>query len=211
MFPGAVSPTRVIQAQRGFGFCVSGQSGIIAAALAQDSVIFAARCSAQAVAAGTDPNAPKQMVLSRLRVAFTTITAFTTPVTAGRRFSLHRASNAGAEISAQTLLVAVKRDSRAPASIVTPIRIANTAGITVGGLTLETDPIAVFDLSHTGAAGGRAEFELTRAQLGAHPECINPGQYLAIKNPVAMDAAGTLNFSVIDCEWEEQRADEQGL
>ncbi len=211
MYPPAGRVQRVIQAQRGFGYCVSGQSGIIAAALAQDSVVFAMRCALQAVAAGTDPNAQKQAVLSRLRFALTTITAFTTPVTAGRRFSLHRASNAGAEISAQTLLVPVKRDSRAPATIVTPIRIANTAGITVGGLTVETDPIAVFDISHSGAAGGRAEFELTRAQLGANPEVLNPGQYLVLKNPVAMDAAGTLNLTIIDCEFHEQRADESGL
>jgi len=207
MYPGALRPVPVIQAQRGFGYCVSGQSGIIAAALAQDSVVFAMRCGLQAIVAGTDPNAQKQSVLARFRCAFTTITAFTTPVTAGRRFSLHRASNAGAEISGQTALVQVKRDSRAPASIVSPIRIANTAGITVGGLTVEADPIAVFDLSHTGAAGGRAEFELTRAQLGAHPECLGVGQYFVVKNSVAMDAAGTLNFTVLDCEWLEQRAD----
>lgn len=211
MFPPSGIVQRVIPSQRGYGYSVAGQSGIIAAALGANNVVFAMRCGAQAVAADTDPNNQKQAVLTRLRFAFTTITAFTTPVTAGRRLALHRASNAGAEISAQTALVQVKKDSRAPASIVTPIRIANTAGITLGGLTLETDPIAVFDLTHAGAAGARAEFELTRAQLGANPEAINPGQYLAIQNPQAMDAAGTWHLTIIDCEWHEQRADEKGL
>lgn len=211
MFPSAGRLQRVIPAQRGFGYCVSGQSGIIAAALAQDAVIFAMRCGLQAVAAGTDPNAQKQAVLTRLRFALTTITAFTAPVTAGRRFALHRASNPGAEIAGGTLLVPVKRDSRAPATIVSPIRIATTAGLTQNGLVVETDPIAVFDIGHAGAAGGRAEFELTRAQLGAAPEALNAGQYLVLKNPVAMDAAGTLNLTIIDCEFIEQRADESGL
>lgn len=211
MYPSGGVPTRVIQSQRGYGYGLCGQSGIIAAALAQDTVVFATKCAAQAVAAGTDPNDQKQVVLARLRLAFTTLTAFTAPIAAARRFTLHRASNAGAEISAGTLLVPVKRDSRAPASIMTPTRIGTTGGITVGGLTLETDPLAVFDLSHIGASGGRAEFDLVRGSLGFNPEALNAGQYLAIKNPVAMDAAGTLQLTIIDLEWHEQRADERGL
>lgn len=211
MFPSAGPATRVIQSQRGFGYCVTGQTGTVAAALAQDTVLFATKCAAQAVAAGTDPNDQKQVVLARLRLAFTTIVAFTAPVSAGRRLTLHRASNAGAEISAGTLLVPVKRDSRAPASIMTPTRIGTTGGITVGGLTLETDPIATFDLAHAGAVGNRVEFDLIRGQLGFNPEALNPGQYLAIKNPIAMDAAGTWQLTIVDCEWHEQRADERGL
>lgn len=211
MFPGATSPIRVIQQQRGFGYGLSGTSGIIAAALGANSVIFATKCAVQAVAANTDANARLQCVIQRMKIAFTCITAFTTPVTAARRLTMHRASNAGAEIGGGVLIVPVKKDTRAPASIMTPTQIGNVAGITVGGLTLEADPLATFDLAHCGNAGQRQDFVLEHAPVMSSPLCLNPGDYLAIQNPVAMDAGGTFQFQILELEWNEMRADEKGL
>jgi hypothetical protein len=101
MHPSLTNPTRVIHHNRGFGYGVAGSSGVIAAALAQDSIVFSILCGPQggAPAAGVVDNR-LSVWFDRLRLAFTTIAAFTTPMTAARRLGLYRATNAGAAVTA---------------------------------------------------------------------------------------------------------------
>ena len=74
-------------------------------------------------------------------------------------------------------------------------RIASTGALTVTGVTYETDPLATISLAHVGAAGAFTEWVWDANQHT--PIVLQPGQLLALRNPVAMDAAGTLylNFS----------------
>lgn len=214
MFPSSAPLLRVAAYNRGHGFSVSGTSGIIAAALAQDSLIFALKCGAQAAAITSDPRGAMSVVVSRIRFALTTLTAFTTPLTAARRFGLYRATNAGAEISGQTDLstsIVKKATTNAAASAVDVCRIANTGAITAGGLVREANPIATIDLAHSGAAGARQEFFMELAAPNGEPLRLMPTQYLVLSNPVAMDAAGTLQLTINELCWSEARDDDKNV
>lgn len=140
MYPSPTNPTRVIPYNRGHGYGVAGMSGIVGAALAQDSVVFALLCGPQA----GESVASKRLgvYLERLRVAFTTIVAFTTPITAGRRLGIYRASGGVAATGGAALGVA-KKDAGAPTSVVADARIATSAALGVAGITREANPIAL--------------------------------------------------------------------
>lgn len=199
MFPATTNPTRVIHHNRGFGFGAAGVSGTIAAALAQDSIVFAMLCGPQA---STSVRDRLSVYLDRLRIAFTTIGAFTTPITAGRRLGIYRASGAVAATGGTALGVA-KKDTNAPTSVVTDVRIASTAALTVAGITREANPIGVLDLTHVGGAGGRQDLIYEMSAAISSEEVIDPGELLVISSPVAMDAAGTWQLSVDECHWIE--------
>lgn len=172
-------------------YAVAGMTGTMAAALAQDAIVFAmfAGPSSDGLAG----------YLEALKLTFQTIVAFTTPITASRRLGIYRAS--GVAATGGAALGVVKKKTGAPASIVTDARIATTAALTVAGITREADPIAFADLVHVGAAGGRAEF-LYEFNPPRTPTTLNPGELLVVSNPVAMDAAGTWQLGV-QVDWRE--------
>jgi hypothetical protein len=82
------------------------------------------------------------------------------------------------------------------------IRIATTGALTVTGITYETEPLEVMTLTHVGAAGAFVEHTFEWNILGGAPLILNAGQVLAVRNPAAMDAAGTWTLGV-DGEWYE--------
>ncbi len=180
-------------------YCASGTTGTIGAALAANSSVFAMRL---------DPTAPRRLFLERLRLQFTTIVAFTTPVTAGRRLSLFRGN--GAAASGGTAMTPVRKSSAygSPSEVETSqggdIRIAAAAALTVTGITFETPPIGEMSLVHVGAAGGFFEQLFEFAPTECAPIWLEPGQLLAVRNPVAFDAAGTWQLAV-KADWHEAR------
>lgn len=190
---------RVVSVPRGNCYAVSGVSGTIGAALGANSSVFAMRL---------DPGAAVTAFLEQVRLSFTTIVAFTTPVTAGRRLSLFRGS--GAAASGGTATPPVSKDSTSATSEFLAanggdIRIASTAALTVTGITYETDPIATLTLVHVGAAGGFVTATWSFHATESAPLILSPGQLLAVRNPAAMDAAGTWQLGV-DVEWTEAAA-----
>lgn len=201
MYPPGGPVERSILVNRGHGYSLSVQSGTIAAALAQDAIVLALR-------ADTATGAEIGMYLECLRLSFQTIVAFTTPVTAGRRLGIYRATNPGAEVSGGTDVVAAirKRDTNAnvPDSKAVLARIASTAGLTVGGLVREAHPLALMDLASVGTAGARLEVTYELSPPKTQEWCLNPGEYLVISNPAAMDAAGTWQLTG-QLSWYEQR------
>jgi len=179
-------------------FCIAEQTGTIAAALAANSCVFAMRMDPGA-------GAGKKAYIKSMRARYTTIVAFTTPVTAGRRLALFRGSGA-ATSGGTAIAVAAPKDTSYPASEFDTasggdIRIASTGALTVTGITFETAPMKIMTLSHVGTAGATQEF-LYELDVRAHPIELNAGQLLAIRNPVAMDAAGTWQMSV-EVDWAE--------
>lgn len=185
--------------QRGNAFSLSSVTGTIAAALAANASIFAMRL---------DPGAGnKKACIERVRITFTCMVAFTTPLTAGRRLAIYRGS--GANASGGTALATVaKKHSASGASEIEAAqggdaRISTTGALTVTGITYETNEFATMSLVHVGNAGNFFEeiFEFNASESA--PIILEPGQLLAIRNPQAMDAAGTWQASV-RIDWYEE-------
>lgn len=201
VFAESTSAARVTQIHRGVGFSAAGTTGTIAAALAANSSVFAMRL---------DPSSAVNAFIHRVRLQFTTIVAFTTPLTAGRRLELYRGSGATPSGGTAIAIATPKRSSNANSEFNSAlggdIRIASTGALTVTGITFETVPFAVMPLIHVGAAGNftDAVFELAAAETGQALQ-LEPGQLLAVRNPVAMDAAGTWQLSA-QVHWTEATA-----
>lgn len=181
---------RTVVVARGVGHAITGITGTMAAALGANSSIFIARL---------DPSAAVRAYIDRIRIQWTTLTAFTTPATAGRRIAIFR--GAGATPSGGTLLPPVQKHSALATSEFLnanggDARIATTAALTVTSITFETDPIATISLTQLGAAAAYAEWILDFGDSVSAPIVLEPGQLIAIRNPVAMDAAGTFQMVV---------------
>jgi len=197
---GGINAARTVILPRGNGFAISSTTGTIAAALSASSSIFAMRLS---------PTSSVNAFIERIRIEFTTIAAFTTPVTAGRRLSVFRGSGAGT--SGGTTLssaggILPKRATSNTSQFTTAnggiISIASTGALTVTGITFESVPLAEFGLVHVGNAGNYREVIYEYGGGLVQPIQLTPGQLIAVRNPAAMDAAGTWQASV-SIDWHE--------
>ena len=176
-------------------------TGTVAAAAGANGCWFAMRL---------DPSAGALAVLlETVRMQFTTIVAFTTSVTAGRRLELYRGSGAatggGTDINPGDN--SFQADTNYGFSEVFSgqggsTRVATTATLTVVGITFEASPFGIMPLTHVGAAGGNFEKTWDFASTRDKPKLLRAGELLAVRNPVAMDAAGTWQLSV-EVEWSE--------
>lgn len=193
-------PVNLRMPSGGGGYSYAGITGTVAAALAANSSVFAMRLSP---AAGSI-----KAYIRKLRVQYTTIVAYTTAVTAGRRLALFRgagaAASGGTGVASSQLFA---KDTNYAASQFDPasggdVRIATTGALTVTGITYETEPFEVLTLIHVGAAGAFVEHTFEWNILGSLPLTLNAGQLIALRNPAAMDAAGTWQIGV-DVEWYE--------
>jgi hypothetical protein len=185
---------RMVSVPRGQQFCVSDVTGTVGAALAQNSSVFGMRI---------DPGSALRAFVDRVVLRYTTIVAYGTPVTAGRRLALFRGSGAGTSggtsITTATPLSTGFAASEFDTASGGAMSISTTGALTVTGITYETAPIAVVPLVHLGAAGAFGEFLL---DFSTAPIQLEPGQLLAVRNPVAMDATGTWQLGVY-VQWRE--------
>lgn len=178
-------------------FSVAGTSGIVGAALAANASIFAMR---------NDPTSPRRVFVERVRLQYTCLVAFTTPLTAGRRLGLYRGN--GAAASGGTALTPFRKASsvgnvsEVDVSNGGDARISTTAALTVTGITFETPLIAEMHLSHVGAAGAFFEQLFEFNPSDSAPLVLEPGQLLAVRAPVVFDAAGTWQLGV-RVDWHE--------
>lgn len=182
-------------------FAIAGTTGTIGAALAANSSVFAMRL---------DPGAGSiNAYIERIRLQYTTIVAYTTPVTAGRRLALYRGSGAAASGGTSITTVAKKGSTSIDSEIETAqggaASIATTGALIVTGITYETNQIAEMSLTHVGAAGAFSEVLWEFAATESAPIVLAPGQLIAIRNPAAMDAAGTWQLTV-RVDWHEALA-----
>jgi hypothetical protein len=184
--------------QLGHAYAVASNTNTISAALGANSCLFAMRL---------DPSAGSITArIERIRVSYTCLVAFTVPLTAGRRLALYRGSGAATTGGAAIATVA-KKDSTSPASEFEnaqggDVRIATTGALGVTGVTFEANEFAQMPLAHLGAAGNFMEqvFEFSASESA--PIILQPGQLIAIRNPQAMDAAGTWQMAV-RVDWHE--------
>ena len=195
---GAVRVTTGIIGNR---YSQGNVTGTITAALAANAAVYAMR---------SNPGTTEKVRIHRVRLQFTTIVAFTTPVVAGRRLAIFRGVGAGAAGGTEIGGVAAptsERDSlNAPSQCDTAQggsqRISTTGALTVAGITFEPAPFKVMSLSHVGAAGAYFEQVIEFDDDTGGPLILNPGELMAIRSPVAMDAGGTWQLAV-NVDWTE--------
>lgn len=189
---------RVSVVTRGNGFSFSASTGTMTAGLAANAAVFAMRL---------DTGTGAKAYIDRVRWQFTTIAAFTTPITAGRSLTLYR--GAGANASGGTGLPEPMRKHTASTSSEFSAtdggdaRIATTGALGVVGITFESAPIRMASLVHVGTAGAHYETIWEFADSECSPVVIEPGELLAIRNgPNAMGAAGTWQLT-LTVDWRE--------
>lgn len=186
-----VSPT-------GGNYVVAAKTGTIAAAAAAGAAVFVMRFDP---AAGV-----KSVWVDSIKIRWTTVVAFTVPVTQTRSIVITR--GVGAAASGGTALpTATKKDSNYAtsefdASLGGDMRIASTGALTVTGITFETVNLAEITLAQVGAAGafyeGIYEFSTRNHAIELHA-----GELIAIRvGASAMDAAGTWSLGV-EAAWRE--------
>lgn len=181
----------------GSNYAVATKTGTIAAAAAAGAAVFAMRL---------DPGSPKKAWVESIRLRWTTIAAFTTPITATRSLVVTRGSGAAAT-GGTSIAAATKKDSLYSASefdvaLGGDIRVASTGALTVTGITWESVNIGEMTLIQAGAAGAfyEAVYEFS---VRNHEIEMNPGEVLGIRvGPSAMDAAGTWVLGV-EVNWRE--------
>lgn len=189
-----VSPT-------GSNYTVAAKTGTIAAAATAGAAVFAMRL---------DPGSTKKAWVESMRLRWTTIVAFTTPITATRSIVLTRGSGA-ASSGGTSIPAATKKDSLYGASefdvaLGGDIRIASTGALTVTGITWESVNLGELTLIQAGAAGAfyEAVYEFS---VRNHEIELNPGEVLGVRvGPSAMDAAGTWVLGV-EVNWRESTSE----
>lgn len=185
-------------APSGAHYTVATKTGVVAAAAAAGAALFAMRL---------DPGAGSTMAwIDSVRLRFTTVTAFTTPVTATRSLVITRGSGAAAA-GGTGIATATPKDTDYAASefntaVGGDLRIATTGALTVTGITWEATNIAECTLVHSGTAGAYYE-TVYEFSVRNHPLELHAGQVLGIRvGPSAMDAAGTFVLGV-EVSWRE--------
>lgn len=181
---------RVALVHRGDGFTLSATSGVIAAGLAVDSLLFAVKANTLANLKSA------RLFLARYVLEYTTIAAFTTPITAGRRLVLARATG-GPPTGGNALTPPAMDSGNAPVAALLPVdaRIAAAAALAAGGTVREANPLDTISLAHVGTAGAYRD-RAYQYHGSSPPITLNPSELLVVSNPVAMDAAGTFQISI---------------
>ncbi len=192
---GGVSRTSVFPI--GEAYATSGITGTMAAALASLSPVFLMRA---ATGAGS-----RVAQIDRIRLQYTTIVVYTTPLTVGRRLSVFRGTSScpvtsgGAAIDPNPpkhLAIGASMFDSAGGG---DARVATTGTLTATNVTFETAPLKIMPLSHVGNAGNFFEQVM---DFQDHPLTIRAGEVLAVRAGQAFDAAGTWQLAVM-VEWRE--------
>ena len=182
-------------------YTVSAKTGTVGAAIAAGGCVFAMR---------VNPGSTKKAYVDSIRLRFTTIVAYTTPITQTRSLVITRGAG-NATAGGTSIPVATKKDTGYPLSqadlgLGGDVRIATTAALTVTGITWEATNMGEMTLAHVGAAGSFYEcvYEFT---VRNHPIELNPGELLGVRvGASAMDAAGTWSLGV-EVAWREGTSD----
>jgi hypothetical protein len=178
-------------------YCVAAKTGTIGAAAAANANVFAMRL---------DPGSSLNAYIDSIRLKYTTIVAFTTPITQTRSLVIKRGSGAAASGGTAIATVNTKDTSYAASEFDAAsggdVRIATTGALTITGITFETVYFAEMTLSHVGTAGAFIEY-VYEFSVRNHPIEIRAGQVLSVAvGPSAMDAAGTWSLGV-EVNWHE--------
>lgn len=175
----------------GAHYTVAAKTGTIAAAAAANAAVFAMRLN---------PGYGGKAYIDSVKLRWTTIVAFTTPVTQTRSIVLVRGAGAAAS-GGTAIAVATKKDtayavSQFDSATGGDIRISSTGALTVTGITFESTNLGEVTLAHVGTAGAYYE-HVYEFSLRNHTIELNAGELLAVRvGASAMDAAGTWSLGI---------------
>ncbi len=175
----------------------SALTGIVAATA--DGTLWTLRYPETSVMPGNSTRETKRLYVQRIHVQYVTLTAFTTPVTAGRALRLVRGaptSGTASNPSGGSAYVMVHKRSDVDSETLGVGRVATTAVLTTTGLTFETAPLQRIMLVQAGSSGNSYDEAWRFDGIEADPIYLLPGQLLAIATDSAFDAAGTFQLQV---------------
>lgn len=174
----------------------SALTGIVAAGA--DGTIWTLRYPETAVLPAKSRQNSKRLYVQRIHVQYVTLTAFTTPVTAGRAFRLVRGAPAptAADPSGGAAYTMVRKRSDATGETLGVGRVSTTAVLTTTGLTFESAPMQRMLVVQAGASGASYDEAWRFDGQEADPLYLLPGELVAIQTDSAFDAAGTFQFQV---------------
>ena len=179
-------------------YVVAAKTGIIAATAAAGAAVFAMRINPGSGAV--------KAYIDTIRLRYTTVTAYTTPVTATRSLVITRgagaATSGGTAIAAVTPKETAYAASQFDAASGGDVRVSTTAALTVTGITWEAVNIGECTLIQSGAAGAFYE-TVYEYSVRSHPIELLAGQLIGVRvGATAMDAAGTWVLGV-EVSWHE--------
>lgn len=186
----------------GQAWALTGSTGIMAASLGANSLVFAMGAVANPAAGVSQTIVRAPLEIESISFAFTDIVASAAPVTPGRFLQLFKSSNnAQAMPTGGTALTALPKrtlDAGGDSGLIGDIaRIATTVTLTAGTFTRGTVPLETMDLSNVGGpAGTRATFDFRFRKWEGSSLWLDPGEILVVSNPSAFDALLTWTLSV---------------
>ncbi len=175
----------------------SALTGIVAAAA--EGTVWTLRYPETTVLPGKSTRETKRLYVQRIHVQYVTLTAFTTPVTAGRALRLVRGAPTtvtASNPSGGAAYVMVHKRSDDATETLGVGRVATTAVLTTTGITFETAPMQRMLLAQAGNSGNSYDEAWRFDGVEADPIYLLPGELLAIATDSAFDAAGTFQLQV---------------
>jgi len=178
-------------------FMISATTGIIPAALGAGSIFFGGVVPIYV----TNP-----VQIKRLRIQWTTIVAFSVPVTR-RSLALYRGYGTDTMSNGTRLEPLNKYSSGSNSDLGSAVGghlwIATTTTLVFAGAEqYEANAFFESPFTNVGNAGNFAERDHDFVEAFGQPITINPGELFAIRNPFVMDAGGTWQIAV-EMEWNE--------
>jgi len=178
----------------------SALTGIVAAAA--DGTVWTLRYPETTVMPGASKGAgglQRRLYVQRIHVQYVTLTAFTTPVTAGRALRLVRGaptSGTASNPSGGAAYTMVHKRSDVTNETLGVGRVSTTAVLTTTGITFESAPLQRMMLVQAGSSGNSYDEAWRFDGVEADPIFLLPGELLAIQTDSAFDAAGTFQLQV---------------
>jgi len=209
VFQDPVSPSNIARVESvgairtmlqpvGESYVSGGQTTTMAAALASLATVWLMR---MATGAGS-----RVARIDRLRLQYTTIVAYTVPLTVGRRLAVFRGTSSspvtsgGAAIDPNPPKALTMGSSSFDSAAGGDVRIATTAALVTSNVTFEVTPLKIMPLAHVGNAGNFYEIVFN---FQDHPLTLRAGEVVAIRAGQLFDAAGTWQLGV-NAEWREE-------
>lgn len=182
----------------GQAWSLTGSTGTMAAALAQNSLVFAMGAVADPATGVSQTAKRAALEIEGFRMVFTAIAAAAAPTPVSLQL-FKSSNNAQAMPTGGTPLTARPKrtlDAGADSGMIgDTARISTTAGLTAGAFTRDSVPLATFDVSADSAAGGRQVFDFFRKWNG-ESMWLDPGEILVVSNPAALPAVLTWTMTV---------------
>lgn len=175
----------------------SALTGTVAAAA--DGTLWTLRYPETSVLPGKSTRETKRLYVQRIHVQYVCLTAFTTPVTAGRALRLVRGaptSGTASNPSGGAAFTMVHKRSDDTTETLGVGRVATTAVLTTTGITFETAPLQRMLLVGAGASGAQYDEAWRFDGIEADPIYLLPGELLAVATDAAFDAAGTFQLQI---------------